>query len=226
MTALQSFIAALLFAGLSVLTAGTAAANPTTPPHCPTGQVPTWDNSGCMVPGQQFSLSGYAVPTQQSAVAQGTVNSAPAMHDCNGTPVPVSVACSAASPSMATEAISSIVANNNAAIANASAAATTATSQPSIAIVGAGQPGSGTFTPTLSTGTDSTSQLVGLLGDWYSGWMQYIAAAFNFDVGNIQSISSTFLRVPACFQGQASACESAVWQQISQWVPNVSGSSS
>jgi hypothetical protein len=151
------------------------------------------------------------------------------MHDCNGIPVPLSVACSAASPSLATQSISTIVANNNAAVANAAAAAATAAtaaSQPAIVIVGAGQAGSGTVTPTLSTGTDSTSQLVSLLGDWYSGWMHYIAAAFNFDVGNIQNISSTFLRLQSCFQGQASACQSAIWQQIGQWVPYTSSDSS
>jgi hypothetical protein len=210
----------------SLLTARAALANPTSPPQCPAGQVPTWDNSGCMQPQQQYSLGSYGVPTQQKAVPQGGLNGAPAMHDCNGIPVPLTVSCSAASPTFATQSITSIVANANAAANSASTSSTSATSsQPAITIVGTGQPGSSTYTPTVSTGTDSTAQMTGLLGDWYTGWMQYVAAAFNFDIGNLQSISSNFVRIPACFEGQASACQTAVWQQISQWVPYAPGAS-
>jgi hypothetical protein len=177
-----------------------------------------------MTPGQQYSLGSYSVPTQQKAVPQGGLNGAPAMHDCNGIPVPLTVPCSAASASMATQSITSIVANANAAVAGPSPSSSSGTaSAPSITIVGTGQPGSSTVTPTISTGTDSTAQLTSLLGDWYTGWMQYVAAAFNFDIGNLQSISSNFIRIPACFQGQATDCESAIWQQISQWVPYAPG---
>jgi hypothetical protein len=211
----------------SLLTARVVLASPTTPPQCPAGQVPTWDNSGCMQTQQQYSLGSYGPPTAQKAVPQGGLNGAPAMHDCNGIPAPLSVSCSAASPSFATQSITSIVANANAAAANsASSSSTTATpSQPAITIVGTGQPGSSTYTPTVSTGTDSTAALTSLLGDWYTGWMQYVAAAFNFDIGNLQAISSNFQRIPSCFEGQASTCQTAIWQQISQWVPYAPGAS-
>jgi hypothetical protein len=182
-----------------------------------------------MAPTAQFSLGGYGVPTQQKAVPQGGVNSSPAMHDCNGIPVPLTLPCSAASPSLVTQPISSAVAAANTASANAASTSNSSTtassSAPAITIVGTGQAGSSTYTPVVSTGSDATAQLTGLLGDWYTGWMQYIAAAFNFDIGNLQNISSNFVRLPACFQGQASACETAIWQQISQWVPYAPGAS-
>ena len=227
-TALRIFALLPVLFSLSLATMAGAIASSTTPPQCPVGQVPNWDNSACISVGQPYTLSGYGAPTQQKAVPQGGLNGAPAMHDCNGTPVPLSVACSAASPSMITQSISTIVATNNAAVASASAAAAAAAAaaaQPSIMIVAAGPAGSGTVSPTLSTGTDSTALLVNLLGDWYSGWLQYIAAAFNFDVANLQVISTTFLRLPPCFLGQATACQSAVWQQIGAWVGDVTGGS-
>jgi hypothetical protein len=225
-TVLRILILAPLLTGFSLLTAAPAAA--TAPLQCPAGQVPNWNNTVCMAPQAPYSLSGYGLPTQQKAVASGAVNSSPAMQRCNGIPVPFGVPCSAASPSVITQSISTTVAANNAANAAAATAAATAAAQakqPSIVVVAGGPPGSGTVTDTVSTGTDSTAALESLMGDWYTGWIQYLAATLNFNIDNLQQISLTFSRLPPCFASQASACESAIWGILSQWVGPATGGS-
>ncbi len=221
---LERLLLLVLCLGMCAVTATQAQA--TSVPACPVGQVPTWNNSGCMATQTQPSVSGYGIPSAGKAyLPGGSVNANPAMQDCNGVPIPIGQPCSAAKPSLATLPVSSIPST----IASQSQS-TTSSTPPSPAIhVSPGQPAadplsgasagaSGAFATTAAPTIDATATLEGLLGDWYTGWLSYVAGAFNFSPATQESISMTFLGFNACLQAQQQACEDAIWQSISQWI--------
>ncbi len=215
--------------GLSAL--ATTAAQATSVPACPVGQVPNWNNTACMAIQQNPSYSGFSLPTGQKAyLPGGTVNSNPAIQDCNGVPIPLGQPCSAANPSLASLPLSSVAST----IATQTSASTAVSSSPSPTItVSAGSsagaaPSAATTTAppaesaataaTVAGFTDPVQTLQNLLGDWYTGWLQYAAAALNLSSDAQKSVSTTFLAFPSCLQGQPQACEDAIWQSLSQWL--------
>jgi hypothetical protein len=250
----------MLLVGLIVYAANGAEAS--SPPACPAGQVPNWNNTGCMAVQTTTSLSGYGLPTQQKAfLPGGSINGAPAMQDCNGISIPIGLPCSAAKPSLVTMPVSTIASTVSAptqVAANQQTAPSSTLSSLGILSVSSGSqtpsgptvsaatpsgstastaagPTTGSPGPTVtssapsvispSTVADPTSALENLLGDWYSGWLQYLAGALNLSSDAQQSISTTFLGFAPCQQGQQDACEAAIWQLMQQLVgTNLNGS--
>jgi hypothetical protein len=210
---------------LVTLAAGAAIARPvfaSSPPSCPIGQVPKWDNSGCMAVQTQPSLAGIGIPSLQKAVPQGGLNGAPAMKDCNGIPVPILNSCQGVTPSLITQAISAPTPASSPPLAGVPAAQ----QQPSIVVASAGAGAAlSAVAPNLpaSATADPVAALRNLLGDWYSGWMSYLQSAMGFSDAMIQQTSASFAILPPCISGQATACESAIWQQMSQWVGPAAG---
>lgn len=213
--------------GLAICTAGSAVAS--TQPACPAGQVPNWNNTACIAVQPAASIAGYGIPSQQKAyLPGGTVNSALAMQNCNGVAVPLGQPCSAATASSITMPVSELVAT---AQSQTSSSSVSSSPPPSIIIDGPGPstPGAPISSTPGNTAAnafvDPMATLENLIGDWYTGWLQYLAAAFNFNQDNQETISAQFLSDTPCLQAQATACQAAIWQQISQWVgPSLGGS--
>jgi hypothetical protein len=233
---LRAGLRLLLILSIGAEALAVTAALATSVPACPVGQVPNWNNTGCMAVQTNPSYASYGIPSQEKAyLPGGTVNSNPAIQNCNGIPIPLGEPCSAAKPSLATMPLSSVAST----IASQTPSSTGSEAPPSGVIsVSAGQPASSAgaaasaavspSSPPLSESpataaavaafSDPTQALTNLLGDWYSGWLQYAAGALNLSPAAQESVSTTFLAFPACLQGQQQACEDAIWASLSQWL--------
>jgi hypothetical protein len=162
------------------------------------------------------------IPIQQNVLPQHGLNVAPAMQDCNGIPVPVGRPCSSVTPSLITQPISTATS------VSASQVSASPAVQPSIVVAAAGAVSSAAPTPAVlpaSSTADPVGLLKNLLGDWYSGWLSYLQTSLGFTDTMIQQTSASFAILSPCVAGQAGACESAIWQQMSQWVGGAAGGS-
>lgn len=242
-------LAAVAVSVLSLWTVGAMHVSASQPP-CPAGEIPNWNAPGCMQTQTALSLSGYGIPTQGKNLPEAGKDGAPAIQRCNGAPIPFGQPCPTTAEAQAQAQARAPSATLSTYLATLSAASTT--SQPSIT-VSLPPPGGALWGPaatvadpavpattsptqlaatssaaspvTLATPPDPTAELQGLLGDWYTNWMAYLTASFNWNQTAAAAIASAFAAIPACANGQADDCQAAIWQQIGPWAnPAPSGS--
>jgi len=179
---------ALLFAVAAALLLGARSAGAWV--QCPPGQI-SLDGATCITPqAAPYVPSGLGF--QQSVLPESGPNGAPALRSCNGSPTPIGQPCPGDPQPQA---------------------ATKTSSQPAIS-VSLAPAGLG---PIGGPITQATVSLQSLLGDWYSGWMSYLGSALKWSDSNTAYVAAIFGTIPACIQGQQTACEQAIWQQILPW---------
>jgi hypothetical protein len=156
--------------------------------QCPPGQI-SLDGSTCIIPqGAPYVPSG--IGAQQSVLPESGPNGAPALRSCNGSPTPIGQPCPGDPKPQGTTS-----------------------AQPAIS-VSLAPAGSG---PIVGPVTQATVGLQSVLGDWYTGWMSYLATALNWSDANQSYIAALFGTIPGCAQGQQSQCQQGVWVQILPW---------